>query len=117
VADNLSLVQLQARFLRIDPDGEGFREVPSIELAQGVMFLCPKCFAEKRGPAGCHQVICWSRSAGAPDEVKPGPGRWKMDGHGIGDLTLNAEVEGGARSVQLHGGCEWHGFVANGMAA
>ncbi len=85
--------------------------------ASGVKFLCPKCFAANNGPVGTHAVICWSRSRGVPDDATPGPGRWRLDGTGLHDLTLNADLPSGARSVLLIGGCGWHGFVTNGEAA
>ncbi len=87
--------------------------------AQGVEFLCPRCFAENKGPVGTHRVICWSRSRGVPEDAVPGPGRWKMDGNTLDDLTLNGDAVGGggARSVLLTGGCGWHGFVTEGDAA
>lgn len=94
------------------------REVEAISEAQGVQFLCPKCFAVNGGPVGTHSIICWSRSAGTPEDEVPGPGRWKLDGDGLDTLTLNGDQVGGggARSVQLHGGCAWHGFVTDGFA-
>jgi hypothetical protein len=110
------LLDLEARFVRANEDGS-WQEVQTIELAQGVQFLCPKCFVEGgKGAIGCHSILCWSRSAGAPEDIRPRPGRWKMDGTGLADLTLNAEVPKGARSVLLIGGCGWHGFVTNGVA-
>lgn len=84
--------------------------------AQGISFLCPKCFAENKGPRGTHSVICWSRSRGVPEDATPGPGRWKLDGTSFDDLTLNADPPSTARSVQLTGGCGWHGFITNGEA-
>ena len=81
--------------------------------AQGVKFLCPKCFAANGGPVGTHAVICWSRSSGIPDDAEPS-GRWTLDGTGYGDLTLNGDPPGNARSVLLIGGCEWHGFITDG---
>lgn len=112
------LVDLEAKFIRHDMrDGRTYHvAVSSIGEAQGVQFLCPKCFAANGGPVGTHAVICWSRSRGVSDDVEPGPGRWKMDGASLDDLTLNADPPGTARSVQLNGGCEWHGFVNNGDA-
>lgn len=131
-----SLVELEAKFLRWDQRmetwtrdrGDGFEEqvtglrevytfVETIQEAQGVEFLCPKCFAENKGPIGTHAVICWSRSRGVPEHVKPGPGRWSLHGTGIVDLTLNADPPGTARSVLLTGGCGWHGYVNAGDAA
>lgn len=84
--------------------------VDTITEAQGIEFLCPKCF----GSGGQHAVVCWSRSRGVPDDASPGPGRWTMEGTGYHDLTLNGDPPGNARSVLLMGGCAWHGFVTNG---
>lgn len=83
--------------------------------AQGVQFLCPKCFAANGGPVGTHMVICWSRSLGVADDVRPGPGRWTFDGE-LSNLTINGDPPGNARSVALGGGCEWHGHVTAGDA-
>lgn len=110
-----SLVQLNAEFLRVTSKNT-FQRVPTLAEAHGVLFLCPKCFAEKGGAVGTHSVICWSRSAGTPDDIEPLPGRWTMVGTGIADLTLNGDPPGGARSVLLGGGCGWHGHVTNGDA-
>lgn len=111
----MKLSELEAVFIALTPNGH--REVATIAEAQGVRFLCPKCFAANGGPVGTHGVICWSRSRGVPDDVRPAPGRWALDGTSIGDLTLNADPPGTARSVQLlGGGCAWHGFVTNGEA-
>lgn len=93
-----------------------FPFVDTIDQAQGVEFLCPKCFAANNGPIGTHAVICWSRSRGVPDSADPGPGRWRLVGTGFHDLSL-MEEPGKSRSVQLIGGCAWHGFVTNGDAA
>lgn len=115
-AELLKFVDLEPRWVRWERErGKVYLPgVETIELAHGVMFLCPKCFSDNRGPVGTHSVICWSSSAGAPDEATPGPGRWKMDGTGFDDLSLNGE-SGKSRSVALKGGCAWHGYVTNGM--
>lgn len=112
----MRLADLCARFYRYESraDGVFLVPVPTLAEAQGVCFLCPKCFAEKGGPVGTHSIICWSRSRGTPDDADPKPGRWKMDGTGIDDLTLNADPPSTARSVQLNGGCNWHGHITNG---
>jgi hypothetical protein len=109
--------QLDAEFLVIVEPGT-YRRQPDKAGAHGVKFLCPKCFAVNGGPVGTHSVICWSRSSGTPEDMQPGPGRWKMDGTGLDDLTLNGDAPdgGGARSVLLTGGCGWHGFVDDGYA-
>lgn len=101
-----------------------FVSVPTIAEAQGVEFLCPKCFVTKGGPIGTHAVICWSSSAGVPDDAQPGPGRWKLVGTGFADLTL-AEEPGKSRSVALNCEClepdgskgpGWHGYITGGEA-
>ncbi len=115
------LSDLEASFRRITEirDGEltSHKPVDAIADAQGVMFLCPKCFATNSGPVGTHGVICWSRARGVPDGVKPGPGRWSLVGTSLADLTLDGDPPGNARSVLLLSGCAWHGFVTNGEAA
>ena len=115
----MRLIDLEQWFLRYEEkDGKVFYPfVDTLGEAQGVEFLCPKCFAANGGNVGTHAVICWSRSRGVPEKAKPGPGRWKMEGTGFDDLTLNADPPGTARSVLLTGGCGWHGFVTNGDAA
>lgn len=78
--------------------------VDTIAEAQGIEFLCPKCRD--------HHVVCWSRTRGVPDDARPGPGRWTLEGTGFHDLTLNGDP--GARSIDLKGGCRWHGYITNG---
>jgi hypothetical protein len=118
------LANLDACFVRIaEMNANGTAKLirtedVSFAEAQGVMFLCPKCFAQNAGPVGTHSIICWSRSRGVPDTVSPKPGRWTMAGTGLHDLTLNGDPPGRARSVLLTGdGCKWHGHVTNGDAA
>lgn len=77
--------------------------------ADGVMFLCPKCFVANAGPVGVHSVICWFR--GVDPEMSPKPGRWDASGSTIDDLTLTPSVH-----LSGGGGCGWHGFVTNGRA-
>lgn len=117
-APEIDLSQLEAKFIRYERrDGhEFFIDVETIAEAQGVEFLCPKCFSTNNGPIGTHMVVCWSRSRGVPDDVEPRPGRWALSGTGIADLTLNADPPGTARSIQLTSGCGWHGFINSGRA-
>lgn len=109
---SIPLTELGARLIVITPTGS--RVAKSFAEAQGVRFLCPLCFTKNGGPRGTHTVICWSRGAG--EDAEPGPGRWSLHGTGIEDLTLHGDPVGGARSIQLLGGCVWHGFVNNGRA-
>lgn len=108
-----SLKELKARFMHRRPDGWSDCG-DKLEGADGVCFLCPKCFAENGGSSvGVHSVICWFVGR-VPPELTPGPGRWNPSGTGLDDLTF---VPPGATSVQLTGGgCGWHGFVTNGNA-
>jgi hypothetical protein len=77
--------------------------------AQGVWFLCPKCFLENGSQAeGVHSVLCWT--PGVPPSLSPGPGRWEILGTGIDDLTLRAS----SSSVQITSGCMAHFFVTDG---
>lgn len=92
---------------------DGFRIVCPKADAEGVYFLCPKCFEANGGKRGTHAIVCWGPDV--PLDVEPGPGRWTLDGAGLDDLTLNGAL-GKTRSVQLNGGCAWHGFVTDGMA-
>lgn len=111
----MRLTELAPQFLRYEKraDGVFLPYVDRIEEAQGISFLCPVCFAKNGGPVGTHGVICWSSSRGVPDDATPGPGRWRLEGTGYGDLSL-MEEPGKSRSVLLMGGCGWHGFVTAG---
>ena len=103
----MRLRELDAKFLKRE-DSHHFRFVDTLAGADGVEFLCPKCFAANNGRIGTHAVICWSPAV--PQETSPTPGRWEMHGTGIDDLTLVA----GSSSVQLMGGCAAHFFVRDG---
>jgi hypothetical protein len=107
---SVPLTELEAVFLKI-VDANTMQAVDRIEDADGVRFACPKCYVDAgRSLEGVHGILCWSPKVGL--EIPPGPGRWSMQGTGLGDLTLVA----GSSSVQVTSGCMWHGFVRNGMA-
>jgi hypothetical protein len=77
--------------------------------ADGVVCLCPKCYAANRGsPRGVHSIICWQPTVSP--EMEPGPGRWLFVGSSLADVTFVA----GSSSVKLNGNCEAHFFVRNG---
>ncbi len=107
---------LEANFVTYEVGSDGHvyhRYVDTLAEAHGIFFLCPKCYAENKGPIGTHQVGCWFVGR-VPPEATPGPGRWNPRGTGYDDLTF---VPPGAYSVQLTSGCMWHGFVINGGGA
>jgi hypothetical protein len=105
----MKLIELSPQFRKItDTDRTMFCKVETIDEADGISFLCPKCFAENGGAVGTHGVICWRPRV--PRDARPGPGRWELEGTGYSDLTLRAS----SSSVQLTGGCAAHFFVENG---
>ena len=123
----MKLAELEPQLLRLEfkretrrfvqPNGERYDKTDDFEYhlyvdtlaeAQGVQFLCPKCFEQNKGRAGTHGVICWFRDRGVPDAVFPRPGRWAVSGTGLADLTLSP-------SVLITTGCQWHGFITAGV--
>ena len=103
----MKLTELYPQFLAREDDSQS-KTVDTLAEADGIMFLCPKCFVANGGPMGTHVIICWKPSV--PLTASPSPGRWNMRGTGYGDLSLDA----GSSSIQLTGGCRWHGFVKDG---
>lgn len=108
----VKLSELEATFIRVTADGWE-RISGELEQAQGVEFLCPKCFLANGGAVGTHLVLCWFADRGVPDYVHPIPGRWVPAGTNLEDLTF---VGPNAASVLLTGGCQWHGFIKQGYA-
>lgn len=106
-----SLSELKAEFVRHAEGGGIGREITSLADAQGVLFLCPKCFGERGGEVGCHRVLAWFSGRGVPDDAKPGPGRWAPEGEGLHNLTLRPSID-----LTVSKGCNWHGFVTSGSA-
>ena len=109
----MKLQDLDATFLVIVNE-RVFQHTERLSEAQGVMFLCPKCFDANKGAIGTHRVVCWFANRNVPDDLNPKPGRWQPGGTGLDDLTF---VGPAAASVGLMGGCRWHGFVRDGRAA
>ncbi len=104
----MRLTELEPRLLKIE-DAKTWRfEGVTFGEADGLEFLCPKCFRANNGPVGTHAVICWKPHV--PQTISPVPGRWGHQGTSLEDITLVA----GSSSIQLIGGCEWHGYVRNG---
>lgn len=114
----MRLTALEPQFLVAFPQAGGgysLRHVDTLAAAMGLWFLCPRCFENNRGPVGTHMIACWSKERGAPDDVFPVPGRWRIEGTGFHDLTLNAEPPEVRRSVHLTGeGCGAHFTIQNG---
>lgn len=126
----MRLIDLRPRFVRFQeravdptlfvdgvmhPDGieRSFPAVQSLAEAQGIRFLCPKCFQANGGAKGTHSVLCWFEDK-VPDDLAPGPGRWNPTGSGFEDLSFVPGKK--SNSVLLLGACGWHGFIQNGDA-
>ncbi len=90
----------------------GFRVLPSVEGAQGLLFQCPMCVvgksrgnrATRKGDApltrtwfeGAHYILCWfsnpRNTTPVPDDEPPLPGRWLFTGDGIDFLSLSGSI-------------------------
>lgn len=111
----MRLRDLEAEFLKWTAPDSWLR-VDALAEADGILFVCPKCYADLGRREGAHSVICWFVGK-VPDSATPGPGRWTPQGTGIDDLTFVPGTPPRAVSVALSGGCSWHGFIRNGDAA
>jgi hypothetical protein len=104
----VKLSELNPQFFKIVTKSE-YQDVDNIKDADGIMFLCPKCFETNKGTVGTHAIICWQPHVS--QDFTPRPGRWKFEGTGYNDLTLVA----GSSSILLDGeGCKAHFFVKSG---
>lgn len=109
----MKLTDIDAHFLKALPDGAS-QWVETLAEADGIIFLCPKCFAMKGDNIGVHSVLCWFVGK-VPADRTPAPGRWTPSGTGLHDLTFVPPPD--AVSVNLSGGgCGWHGHIRNGEA-
>lgn len=94
---------------------EEIHTVDSIAEAQGIWFLCPKCFEANAGRVGTHSVEVTFSGKGATDvqgshNLAGQPSRWGMSGTCFDDLVLTP-------SILLAGSrCGWHGFVGSNGA-
>lgn len=116
--ETMRLSQLEPQFLKVVqevPQQIWRRDVHNLSDADGIMFLCPKCFQENNGPIGTHRVVCWFRGK-VSDEIEPKPGRWTPQGTGIEDLTFIPGNPPMLVSVLFKSGCGWHGLIQNGEA-
>ncbi len=108
--------ELEAKFIAIVEPNKVHKYVETLAEAQGLQFLCPKCYAEKGSRPGVHSIICWFRGRGVPDDEFPKPGRWTPSGDSLTNLSFVPGDPPHATSVLLTGGCGWHGYVTNGEA-
>lgn len=103
------LTELLPEFIRWINDAR-YQRVATIEQADGIIFLCPKCLeVNNNDKKGVHSIICWKPRI--PQTTLPGPGRWNFNGTCFEDLTLYA----GSSSIRVTSGCRWHGFIDKGI--
>lgn len=104
----MRLSELKPEWLKRTAD-DRFQRVDTIAEADGIIFVCPKCYADNgMQRPGVHSVICWSPRV--PQTTSPTPGRWELVGSSFEDLTLVA----GSSSVALTNGCKAHFFIRSG---
>jgi len=93
--------------------------VENLADAQGVFFQCPLCAEGKpRSSAaviGAHYFgVTFADRGVLPHQGCHGtngePTRWQVTGTGLDDLTTQP-------SIQIQGGCNWHGYITDGAAA
>jgi hypothetical protein len=98
----------------VHPSGieRSYHDVATLAEADGVWFLCPKCFAENHGPSGTHMHMIGFAGRCPPGSYTKGSKgedtRWIVmpSSTGLDDLSLTP-------SILAIGGCNWHGFVGS----
>lgn len=105
----MKLTDLKPKFLRIVYPCHQVEYIDDLSAADGIMFLCPKCFKQNQGSVDTHPVICWAPTVS--DTTVSGPGRWTLEGTGYEDLSLTAS----SSSIRLTSGCQAHFFVEKGQ--
>lgn len=86
-----------------------FHYVDDLNRADGISFLCPKCFPTDAQ----HSVHVYFSGRNVPDRLgKNRDGktvRWTIaGGTGLDDLQLTPSI-----LMQAESGCQWHGFVGS----
>ncbi len=102
----MRLVELDPHFLVRRPATPAdlkhvLERTSDLSVADGIRFLCPKCFVDKGGPESAHAIVIpfIGRAMG-------GYG-WHVSGTAFSDLSLRP-------SIAIHTGCGFHGLVTNG---
>lgn len=86
--------------------------VRTLDEAQGIQLLCPKCYLKNKGKVGTHLIQVTFAGRGVLDSQgahnsKGNPARWKVFGSTIADLSTDP-------SILIEGSCAWHGWIRNG---
>lgn len=111
----MTLKELNATFIKIIElkPHTIYHTVDSLNEADGLLFLCPKCFIKNSGKVGTHSVLCWFMGK-VPDDLDPKPGRWTPEGTNLDNLSF-VPGSGKSHSVLLLSGCNWHGLITSGQ--
>lgn len=92
-----------------------YQRVATLAEADGVWFLCPKCFAKNGGARGTHTVMVGFAGRCPPGSyMKNLEGqdvRWQVSGTGLDDLVLSPSIQLLCHPPPPPGFCAWHGFV------
>ena len=104
--------ELDGQLLALEDDNT-FRHVDTVAEADGIRFLCPKCFQENNGPIGTHSIVIFFSKCPKAQQLM-GHSGWNAAGRDLSDLTFTGP---GAASVLLKTGCKYHGFIKNGTAS
>lgn len=108
-------------FWSLTPQRYAMDDVDSVAEADGIMFLCPACFAKNGGAVGTHSVLVSFEGRNVPDGAGSRgdggkPTRWAVSSSSLDDLVLTPSILLGS-SQPVDQGCHWHGFVgSNGIA-
>lgn len=88
-------------------------DTDSLQEADGIMFLCPACFARNARVVGTHSVLVSFADRLVPDDAGSKnsagvPSRWTISpgSTGLDDLVLTP-------SILIGTDCNWHGFVGS----
>ena len=106
----MKLTDLDPHWVKCTGDGHS-QIIEDMAAADGIVFLCPRCYEDNGGRVGTHIIFCWFQGKVPLSLLYCGPGRWNPSGTGYADLTF---VGPGLTSVLIQGGCNAHFHIVNG---
>jgi|WetSurSiteA1Bulk_404760.scaffolds.fasta_scaffold159238_1 hypothetical protein len=105
----MRLVELDPHFLVRKPTNDAdmrhvLERTSELAVADGIRFLCPKCYTDNGGPEGTHSILIPFAGKALNDRG------WQVSGTSFSDLTLRPSIA----IYTEKGGCGFHGFITNG---